>query len=344
MLAKFDHDYLRPFLSKVLPPLVYQKFYSSLRPLAVHLLKQHRFGPVLVQDPLDLWGLTFRNRLGAAAGFDKDGTLLQALYRMGAGYAVVGTALPDPHGGNKGLPWVPLIHSGAAINRLGLPSPGVDRVIQNIDDFKCDQKIQNFPIGLSLMGHPKDKEDEKKKNLWHAIKKADQSQSIDFIELNISCPNVGAAPDFNDIPKQTFEIHKPLVLKLSPTGPDPKVIQLCMEDKVQGLVIGNTQKHYDMSQLSTKDQKHALAFQNNFGGGLSGKPLLKPNLEFVKQWKNALDKAGAKTYLIGCGGVFSGQDKAAYDEHCTLTQAYTGIWHVLAEFGPERSWQRLYEF
>ena len=83
-------------------------------------------------------GLSFRNDLGNAAGLDKDGSLLEFSYELGAGYTVVGTVLSEPHTGNvfrflgglwEGNAWTPLPHSGAALNSLGLPSRGVDAAV-----------------------------------------------------------------------------------------------------------------------------------------------------------------------------------------------------------------------
>jgi dihydroorotate dehydrogenase len=156
-------------------------------------------------------GLSFRNDLGNAAGLDKDGSLLDFNYSLGAGFAVVGTVLSEPHTGNvfsffgglwKGNVWTPLPLSGAALNSLGLPSKGVDVALENIASFRSrngvppqspDRRASGgakgatsssaampsaaaFPIGVSIMGHPAHATDPAKKQRW------DSGETLD--ELN----------------------------------------------------------------------------------------------------------------------------------------------------------------
>ena len=89
------------------------------------------------------WARAPQKGLGNAAGLDKDGSLLEFNYCIGAGFAVVGTVLNKPHTGNivkirgkEHNPWAPLPHSHSALNSLGLPSLGIDASIKNILEFK----------------------------------------------------------------------------------------------------------------------------------------------------------------------------------------------------------------
>ena len=174
-------------------------------------------------------GLRFRNDLGNAAGFDKDGTLLELSWRMGAGFAVVGTVVSRPHTGNLpkmlpgGLgggwnPWAPLPSSRGCLNSLGLPSHGAEAAAANIAAFRarCNVPVQvprdrsssndeagggggngntmmvtdDFPVGVSIMGHPSDAGDADAKLAGVLACVRALAPVADFLEVNESCPNV----------------------------------------------------------------------------------------------------------------------------------------------------------
>ncbi|MFO7710146.1 MAG: hypothetical protein R6V53_00070 [Candidatus Woesearchaeota archaeon] len=180
----------RTFLPFFLSNLAMIKAYSQARTPMLKALARERPRAVAPCNPVTYKGLNFRNDLGNAAGFDKDGDLLPFSYSMGAGFAVVGTVLNEPHSGNymkynNVNPWVPLPRSRAAINSLGLPSKGADAVIRNIDSFRQCYEPKDFPIGVSIMGHPRQ---DRLTSTIDCMNKV--IPYADFIEVNESCPNV----------------------------------------------------------------------------------------------------------------------------------------------------------
>lgn len=223
-LARVD-DALRPALHMVLPAEAFVALYSSSRAPFLSAMGAARCP---VDNSLSAWhtamGLTFRNDLGNSAGLDKDGSLLDFSYALGAGFAVVGTVLSAPHTGNvfsflgglwSGNAWTPLPQSGAALNSLGLPSKGVDAALANVASFRerhgippqrADRREAKraapaaaaaavgappcFPIGVSIMGHPSHASDGAKKlaGIVYCVEKA--LPHADFLEINESCPNV----------------------------------------------------------------------------------------------------------------------------------------------------------
>eukprot|EP01084_Bolivina_argentea_P162316 282497_1 len=214
LYATYIQGVLRPYMVKYLPNDLVVFIYSFSRNTYLSCLGKYR-----VQDchhlkesnrEINVMGLSFRNDLGNAAGLDKDGTLLNLSYTMGAGFAVVGTVLNRKHSGNLPMmklfnfiplgrynPWTPLPETKCGLNSLGLPTKGIDEVIKNILFFKteCVTKgydISKFPIGVSIMGHPLDNSDpcEKLKGVIECVEKCCLSQTADFIEINESCPNV----------------------------------------------------------------------------------------------------------------------------------------------------------
>ena len=129
-LAQLD-DKLRPALATLLPAEIFIGLYSASRSPFINALSVSVGSPAeerSISTPVSAMGLAFRNDLGNAAGLDKDGSLLEFNYSLGAGFAVVGTVLSESHTGNlfsllgglwTGNVWTPLPHSGGALNSLG---------------------------------------------------------------------------------------------------------------------------------------------------------------------------------------------------------------------------------
>lgn len=226
-LARID-DRLRPALQTVLPAEAFIALYSASRTPFIHALSAASDSllahgasaspaSVASNKRLSAMGLAFRNDLGNSAGLDKDGSLLEFSYALGAGFTVVGTVLSEAHTGNvfsflgglwSGNAWTPLPQSGAALNSLGLPSKGVDAALHNIAAFRERHGIEPqrahpkvgpiateatqpcFPIGLSIMGHPNHGSDAAKKldGIVYCVRRS--LPLVDFIEINESCPNV----------------------------------------------------------------------------------------------------------------------------------------------------------
>ena len=219
--AKIDHYVVRPTITAVFPVRAVVALYASTRGLFLKALSCGRFEPV--QSPpgasRSVMGLVFRNDLGNAAGLDKDGVMLEWFWRSSAGFCVIGTVLDSPHTGNnwilgKYCPWLPLPSSGNGLNSLGLPSKGIQPALDNIADFRLahtEAELQGFPIGISIMGHPRKHGQEKLDGVLHCVRAAwcvswalvrgadwfgvvdfvmCGSAVADFIELNESCPNV----------------------------------------------------------------------------------------------------------------------------------------------------------
>merc|ERR1719162_506679 len=149
-------------MCRLLPTRLVVFIYSSSRGWFLWALSSANYGPFDGNTyPVEVLGMRFRNDLGNAAGLDKDGTMLDWFWRSGAGFAVVGTVLDTKHTGNLDVlktwnPWVPLPQSGGGLNSLGLPSKGVDPALKNIAAFRerLGDRLVDFPIGLSVMGHP----------------------------------------------------------------------------------------------------------------------------------------------------------------------------------------------
>ena len=335
-LAKLEHK-LRPMLSSLLPPKFFMEMYSSKRQDFIKALANAVNKPVNnAHHEVNVCGVNFRNDLGNAAGLDKDGSLLEFNYCIGAGFAVVGTVLNKPHTGNivkiRGKeynPWVPLPNTHSALNSLGLPSLGVDKSLENIDKFRQKYPDKKFPIGLSIMGHPLQQGQEKLDGILECVEKA--IGKVEFIEINESCPNVKYHSD-DGLEKRLKAVtalkkETPIFVKLGSLGNAENNVRLLDNCSVDGLVLLNTQKDYDhyRPKLVGADRKVFDFYTKEFEGGLSGEIIRDLSFDSVKQAAAAIKEQNSKLQLIHVGGINSAADVVESRQHAPLREWYTGM-------------------
>jgi dihydroorotate dehydrogenase len=343
-LAALDHR-IRPLLSRVLPPSLFVKLYSGGRSWYVKRLSKARADVDGAFHQVTVCDLTFRNDLGNAAGLDKDGTLLEFQHSIGAGFAVVGTVLDAPHTGNLMRafgkdcnPWTPLPASGAAINSLGLPSKGVQTALDNIKRFQDTVQPTNFPIGLSVMGHPAKSGQEKLDGVSMCIDKA--AAVVDFIELNESCPNVGG----HDADAAAERIKAavaardgasrrvPLFVKMANYGDAAETVRLMTALGVDGLVGVNTQKNHDelRAALPSADHKVFDYYTKTHSGGVSGPVIAEFANSQTAAAAAAIKEQGSGLVLVQVGGIMTPADVKASRQSAPLREWYTGFMEALA--------------
>ena len=351
-LAKVDHLFLRPVLHKLFSSNFFIKAYSFgrdgfLQSLAASdvMVSQER-----VNRPVTPFNetLVFRNDIGNAAGFDKDGTLIDFNYRIGAGFALVGTVLHKAHKGNlfsafgkQTNPWTPLPNSLAAINSLGLPSKGVQEVKCNIDDFRSKHTPADFPIGVSLMGHPLDEEVSKIEGVLHMLDVL--WDSVDFFEINESCPNTEIDVDMNALEhridsivkfRSSQNVYRPIIIKLGDVGDVTQTLRFYDEKSIDALALCNTQKAYSsfVSKIDARDRALYNFYTHTYKGGVSGKPIYDFVLGEIKKAHNLLEESGSSMKLLHVGGIFSPEDVAESRSFSSvvLRQWYTGFMHALS--------------
>lgn len=302
-----------------------------MRPLVLHYYKMvaPQVKP-LIQDKnsYEQWGLIFRNRLGMAAGFDKDASLLEFSYGLGLGYSVIGTVLPRPHQGNCTLsghcPWMSFPHSQSAVNSLGLPHPGVEKVVENLKKFRESNPVKNFPLIASIMAHPQTSENQQKKaELLLMMEKL--SPWVDGFEVNESCPNVSHNNDAQEILQrlETLCAHKkrPLWVKLDACPEENFLSELSKYCDAINLV--NTQKKV-FKLPHPRENSDLQWYQKNISGGVSGKALREyAHGEFIKA-QDLKEKKQSSIELIQTGGV-SIED---LQNTSGLLQIYTRLFHA----------------
>ena len=342
-----DHRF-RPFVAKWFPSRQVVKTYSTMRtPFLKDLAELPPPEVTAPKRPVELWGLKFRNDVSNAAGFDKDGKLLDFNYGLGAGYTVVGTVLNRTHtgnlftvGGKTFNPWSPLPNSHSAINSLGLPGQGIDPVIERIKSFQDRTQPVDFPIGLSVMGHPAQQGQAKIDGVVECLEKA--LPHVDFIEINESCPNVSHHdPDQFTRRIQSFrecrDQHapgKPLLVKFGTIPAQETLVELDRSG-IQGVVLLNTQNDYDKMRDRLVEGDHRLFdyFTRNFRGGVSGKAMAEDAWEAVSHARLVIDTNHLKLSVVHVGGLFNRDDMENSRMVAPLRQWYTGFMDALAEKG-----------
>jgi dihydroorotate dehydrogenase len=280
----------------------------------------------MVHDPVQLMGLTFANRVGLAAGFDKNGIAVHGLARLGFGFIEIGTVTPRPQPGNPRPRVFRLPGADALINRLGFPSHGLDIVAARLS-----QQRANVVCGINIGKNADTPIDQAAVDYVTCLRGA--YDIADYVTINISSPNTAnlrslQAPtllrhmlsilmDERARLRSASGRHVPLVLKLSPDMEADElagVAELLRPLGVDGVVATNT----TVTRPGVESLPHA-----GEKGGLSGAPLFERSLAVVRTLRQLL---GDDYPLIGVGGINSAERARQMREAgADLVQVYTGL-------------------
>jgi dihydroorotate dehydrogenase len=345
LISRVDHR-LRPWLAKSIPALWFITAYSEGRTPFLKALAKENIKQVPAPERLvELWGLRFRNDISNAAGFDKDGTLLNFNHALGAGYTVVGTVLNRTHSGNifsamgrTFNPWTPLPASSSAINSLGLPGRGIDPVLENIKAFQDSVQPKDFPIGLSIMGHPSQKGQAKTDGIIECMEKC--LSIVDFIEINESCPNVSghessAFEKRIETITQCRDQHSaktPIWVKFG-TKPSNDSLRFLDKAGIEAIALLNTQTDYDeiRSRLPKSDHKLFDYYTRNYRGGVSGRVIQGDAAEAIEHTALAIESLKLKLKVIHVGGLSCKSDMDGSRTLAPLREWYTGFMENLGQ-------------
>ncbi len=272
-----------------------------------------------------IFGITFKNPVGLAAGFDKDAKLIDELDSLGFGFIEIGTVTPLPQSGNDKPRLFRLPQDQALINRMGFNNEGADAAMQRLKGKKS-----NIIVGGNI-GKNKVTPNENALNDY-ALCFEVLFPYVDYFVLNISSPNTPGLRELQDKePLRKLLMHvkqlsaskaayKPLLLKIAPDLVDSQlddIIEILKETKLDGVVATNTTISRDGLSTNTSEVQ---AIGN---GGLSGKPLTERSTYVIRYLRQ---KLGPQFPIIGVGGIMSTKDaieklKAGAD----LIQIYTGF-------------------
>lgn len=295
-----------------------------------------------VDDPVTVAGVRFPNRVGLAAGLDKNARCIDGLAAMGFGFVEVGTVTPKGQPGNPKPRMFRLPQSQALINRLGFNNEGLDAFIANVRQAQCRQPGRPHPMRLGLnIG----------KNAATPIEKATDDYltcldgvypHADYVTVNISSPNTknlralqsdealdALLGTLTQRAEQLAAQHGktiPLFVKIAPDLDDAQVASIALTLKRYGAdASGQPNQRWGVIATNTTLDRQAVAGQPHAeeAGGLSGRPVFEKSNAVIRQLRAAL---GAGFPLIGVGGVMSGDDALAkIKAGADLVQIYTGL-------------------
>ena len=267
-------------------------------------------------------GMNFRNRLGTAAGLDKNGDYIDCLGELGFGFLEVGTVTPIEQYGNSKPRVFRNFQDESIVNRLGFNNKGVDHLVKNL-------KSRSFKgiVGVNVGANKKSKGEQRVKDYLYCIEKV--YKYADYITVNISSPNTPNLRDLHNMDNlsdlvlsiedkvKELNIDIPFFLKISPDETNDSIdniIKTVESSFFQGIIATNTT--IDKTNLSNKKF-------NNIDGGLSGRPLMDRSTEIIKAIKSKSDK---EIPVIGVGGVMNAADfNKKIDAGSELVQIYTGF-------------------
>ncbi|MFT3991812.1 MAG: quinone-dependent dihydroorotate dehydrogenase [Luteolibacter sp.] len=277
--------------------------------------------------PVEVMGLRFPNRVGLAAGLDKEGNTIDALGRLGFGFVEIGTITPRPQAGNPKPRLFRLIPQEAIINRMGFNNPGIDAGVENVRQSKNFNGVIGFNIGKN-----KDTPNENAADDYLAcLRKA--YTVADYIAVNLSSPNTPGLRDLQGAEasarlletlkneQQTLAAehgkHVPLLFKVAPDLDETHIKDLAEVFKnggLDGLIATNTT--LDREAVESHPRAHEA-------GGLSGKPVREKSTNVIRSFSSHL---GPQIPIIGVGGISSVEDALEkIDAGASLVQIYTSF-------------------
>lgn len=272
-----------------------------------------------------IWGLNFRNPMGLAAGFDKNGQFPEIMEALGFGFVEIGSITGNPSTGNPKPRAFRLSKDAALINRMGLNNDGAKTIVKRLKNRSI-----SIPLGINIAKthDPQVMGDLAIRDYVHSFREA--KKIADYITVNISCPNTTEGKTFED-PRALDELLDALHLKHDarqiPTAIKVSsdltrdqllaLVEVCENHRVHGYVACNTssQRPHMSTELDTIEQIGR--------GGLSGPPISNKSVQIV-QWISEATK-GQKP-IIGVGGIHNFETAlkmllAGAD----LLQIYTGL-------------------
>lgn len=267
-----------------------------------------------------LFGLTFPNPVGLAAGFDKDAKLYNELSNCGFGFIEIGTLTPKAQPGNPKKRLFRLKSDSAIINRMGFNNGGVDDAVERL------RKNKHVLIGGNI-GKNKVTPNEEAVNDYVICFEALFSV-VDYFVVNVSSPNTPNLRALQDKEPLTALLQtlqennnarpkrKPILLKIAPDLTNEQlldIIDIVSETKIDGIIATNTTISRDGLTSENKSEM----------GGMSGKPLANRSTEVIRFLSEKSNKAFP---IIGVGGIHSAADALEkFDAGASLVQLYTGF-------------------
>lgn len=312
---------IQKFLFKFDPEVAHQKALALLK-----LWGKLPTRKIPATNPIELLGLHFPNRVGLAAGFDKDGAAIDGLARLGFGHIEIGTLTPKPQVGNPKPRLFRLSKYQAIINRMGFNNCGVEQAIENIKRARY-KGILGINIGKNASTPIENAADD----YLYGVKKVYPYAS--YITINISSPNTqnlrslqlgdSLSELLNKLKvaqlalAEQYKKYVPLAVKIAPDLTDAEIIhitEVIAREKIDAVIATNTTQARELIAADPLAKE---------AGGLSGAPLTQLSTQVIKILAQNLPKT---IPIIAAGGIMSAQDALEkLAAGASLVQIYTGF-------------------
>jgi len=318
------YSLVRPFLFRLDPETAHKVTLSLLA--AAHRLTGNKTLSPPSGKPVKVMGLEFPNRVGLAAGLDKNGEYIDALATLGFGFIEVGTVTPRPQAGNPLPRLFRIPEARAIVNRMGFNNKGVDHLVERVK--RC--RFRGV-LGINIGKNADTPLEEAVSDYLHCMRKV--YPHAGYIAINISSPNTPGLRQLQQrealialvepLKEEQTRLHAqhgryvPLAIKVAPD----------LDESTIGTIAG-VLKEYAVDALiatnTTLDHRTVHAYPHgNETGGLSGAPLRCRATTVVERFSRALDGA---LPIIGVGGITSAAD--AVEKRLAgaeLVQIYSGL-------------------
>lgn len=276
-------------------------------------------------NEVEFAGIKFPNKLGVAAGFDKNAAYVDLLIQLGFGHVEIGTVTPEPQDGNPQPRLFRLKQDQALMNRMGFNNGGMDFVIENLKRYQGKGYVIGGNIG---------------KNKWTSNEDAHLDylkcfegmyDYVSYFVVNVSSPNTPNLRALQE--KETLikifdtlqnyrkseSIFKPILLKIAPDLNESQlddIISVYHSHHIDGLIVSNTTIDYEVL-----NHDKSFAYKEKMGG-ISGRPILKKSNDVILYLKSKDDSLK----IIGVGGIDSKESaESKLSLGCDLIQVYTGF-------------------
>lgn len=324
------YSLIKPVLFSMSPEAAHHFSFNTYRKLCkcpiIEDFSQALYDISTPNDAVELFGLKFKNKIGLAAGLDKDAVIFNEFANLGFGHIEIGTVTPKPQSGNDKPRLFRLVKDHALLNRMGFNNDGVDAVVERLKNRKREEII----IGGNIGKNKNTSNDEAIHDYVYCLKAL--HTVVDYFVVNVSSPNTPGLRELQDkgplteimkelqILNQSLGNPKPLLLKIAPDlelDQLKDIADIAFNTNLSGIIATNTT--IDRSGLLAKRK----VVEKLGAGGISGRPLIKRSTEVIHFLNR---ETGGKIPIIASGGIMTGKDaKAKMDAGASLVQIYTGF-------------------
>jgi dihydroorotate dehydrogenase len=319
---------LRPFLFRLSAEKAHELTFAAMQMGNGAFFRA--LGPSYSHKPeaaVALLGLPFKNRVGLAAGLDKNALCLPAWAQLGFGHVEIGTVTPKPQAGNPKPRLYRLVEDRALLNRMGFNNDGADVIRQRLENRPLTEELI---LGGNIGKNKDTPEADAYRDYLYCLNAL--HEYVDYITLNVSSPNTPGLRQLQSkepLLKLLSEVQnrnqaltspKPIFLKIAPdlaTADLEDIAALAIQCQISGLIATNTTVSHE-GLMTSADKLSQLG-----SGGISGSPLTNRSNEFCTRLRGLIPSS---MVLISSGGIMSAQDvQARRTAGADLVQLYTGL-------------------